>query len=77
MAIGTQAGRFRKMIFSMKAEILGKPVFVSAQFLIGKFLKRSAAGADHEPMTPFFALDGTLNKPTAGQNPVSQIEAAK
>jgi len=50
----------------MKAEILGKPVFVSAQFLIGKFLERSAAGADHEPMTPFFTLNGTLNKPAAG-----------
>ncbi len=65
------------MILSMKAKILGKLVFVLAQFLIGKFLERSAAGADHEPMAPFFTLNGTLNKPAAGQNPMTQIEAAK
>jgi len=77
VAVGTKAGRFRKMIFSMKAEILGEPVLLSAQPLVGKLLKGSTAAADHEPMAPFFCANSTLNKSTAGQNSMSQIEAAK
>ena len=77
VAVGTKAGRFRKMIFSMKAEILGEPVLLSAQPLVGKLLKGSTVAADHEPMAPFFAANSTLNESTAGQNSMSQIEAAK
>ncbi len=65
------------MIFSMKAEILGKLAFLVTQLLVGKFLKRSTAAADHEPMAPFFCANSTLDKSTAGQNSMSQIEAAK
>jgi len=57
----------------MKAKIPGRLAFVSAQFLVGKLLERSTAAAEHESMAPFLTLDGTLNKPTAGQKPMSQI----
>ncbi len=76
-AIQAQPARFGKMVLSMKAKILGKLAFLSAQFFVGKLLERSTAAAEHEPMAPFLTLDGTLNKPTAGQNPMSQIEGAE
>jgi hypothetical protein len=77
IAIQAQPARFRKMVLSMKAKIPGKLAFLPAQFLIGKLLKRSTAAAEHEPMAPFLALDGTLNKPTAGQNPMRKIQGAE
>jgi predicted outer membrane protein len=65
------------MTFGVEAKIPGKLAFLVTQVFVGKLLERSTAAADHEPMAPFFAANSTLNESTAGQNSMSQIEAAK
>ena len=59
------------MMLGMKTQTPGKVVFLSAQFLVGKFLNRSTILADHEAMAAFYGIQAALHKSTAGQHFVS------
>jgi hypothetical protein len=56
MATRAESGKFRKMMFGMKAEILSKLVFLSTQLFVSKFLNGSAVLADHEAMAAFYSI---------------------
>jgi len=77
IAISTKPGKLGKVIFGMKAKIQGKLIFFMAQSFIGKLLNDSALTADHKPMTPCLLAQNAFNKPSIGQDPVSQIKTTK
>jgi hypothetical protein len=66
IATSTKPGRLSKVIFSMKAKVLGELVFPSAQSLIGKLLDDSALTADDKPMTTHLVCQAALHEPAAG-----------
>jgi len=56
ITLGAESGEFRKMMFGMKAKILGEVVFLLTQFFVGKFSNVSALLADHEAMAAFCGI---------------------
>ena len=77
MATGAESREFRKMMFGVKAQILGKLVFLSTQFFVGKFLNGSTVLADHEAMAAFRSIQATPHEAAVGQHLMSQIKAAQ
>jgi hypothetical protein len=56
VTVGAESIEFGKMMLGVKAEIPSEVVLLSAQFLVGEFLNRSAVLADHEAMTSFCSI---------------------
>ncbi len=71
VASGTKPRRFREMVLSVKAKVLGGLAFLKTQLLVNKFLGSSAMIADHEAVATFFVAQGALYKSTAQQNSVN------
>jgi Na+/H+ antiporter NhaB len=76
-AIGAKSRELSQVILRVKSKFLSYLVFLHTQCLIGKFLKSSAAIADHVAMATFFFTQGAFHKSTQGQYLVDQVKSTE
>jgi len=65
------------VVLGVKAKSSGKLGFLLTQFLVSKFADRSAALANHEPVTALLRIQAAPDESPAEWHLVRQIQAAQ